>query len=200
MHPLRIWTGPVASVKTTRALRASRRVLRLGQDLPFVVRPTKSVRAHEKEHPGFLVTKAGERYPSIEIDSAQEIFKTCAGFGAVWIDEPMLFDDEPSVFKAIMAVRKKMPVLVSGCSATSELRPFGKSLPRLIAVADEVHFCKADCDDCGTLGVATRSICLTGKNEQVLVGGEETYRPVCPTCWSKWNGRTDVSTTLARRR
>jgi thymidine kinase len=111
----------------------------------------------------------------------------------------MLFDDEPGVFQAVMDVRKQMPVLVSGCAATSELDPFGASLPRLIAVADEVHFCRADCDSCGTLGVATRSICLTGKNGQVLVGGEETYRPVCPTCWSKWNGRMDVSTAATRR-
>jgi len=117
------------------------------------------------------------------------------GCSAVWLDEPMLFDEESGVFDAVAILRQSRPILLSGCSADSDLNPFKISFPRLIAVADRVEFCRADCDGCATMGTATRSICLTGKVEQVLVGGEETYRPLCPGCWTKWT-RGDVSNLL----
>jgi len=196
---LTIWTGPVASEKTTRALRHARRLVRRGFDLPWVIRPTKSVRRHECDENGnpngFLVTKAGERFPSVECETARGIFDAADGCTAVWIDEPMLFDDEKRLFEVVARLRKSARILLSGCSSDSDLSPFKTSFPRLIAVADRVKFCRADCDGCGTLGTATRSICLTGKKEQVLIGGEETYRPACPSCWTKWTDG-DVSSLL----
>ena len=185
MKSLTIWTGPVASEKTTKALHYARRLLRRGTNLPFVVRPVRSVRAHEHGHPGFLVSKSGLKFPSMEIEHAADLFEATYGCGAAWIDEPMLWSDEELVLEQVAKIRYKMPVLVSGCAATSELTPFGSSLPRLLAVADKVHFCRADCDECGTLGTATRSVCLVSKKDSVLVGGEESYKPVCPDCWSR---------------
>jgi thymidine kinase len=199
MRSLKIWTGPVASEKTTRALRRARRLLRHGYDIPWVIRPTKSVRKHEKDEDGkclgSLVTKAGERYPSFECETVQELLAAAENCDAVWIDEPMLFDEEPGVFDAVVKLRKTKPILLSGLSADSDLSPFKTSFPRLISIADRVEFCRGDCDGCATLGIATRSICLTGKDVQVLVGGEETYRPLCPKCWTKWTDG-DVSSML----
>jgi len=184
VNPLYIWYGPVASEKTTQALRYARRMSRQGQTIPYVIRPSVSVRAHETA--GVLYTKAGEKYPSVEIESARSLEEAALPCKAVWIDEPMLFDDEPWVYDAVMRIRRTRTVLISGCAATSELEPFRSSLPRLIAVADYPKFCLADCDACGSIATATRSVCLTGKDGQVLVGGEETYRPVCHVCWTKW--------------
>jgi len=190
MKSLRIWTGPVASEKTTRALRHARRLLRCGHDIPWVIRPTKSVRSHERDEDGdctgYLVTKAGEMFPSTECETLQEISDAIEACSVIWLDEPMLFDAEPLIFELVQRIRQSRPVLLSGCAADSDLGPFKNSFPRLIAVADRVEFCRADCDGCATMGTATRSICLTGKDEQVLVGGEETYRPACPSCWTKW--------------
>lgn len=193
MKSLRVWTGPVHSEKTTKALHHARRLLRRGFDLPFVIRPTRSVREHEAEHPGFLISKSGLKYPSLELDTADEICDAARDWGAVWIDEPMLWIDEPLVYDAVIALRRIMPVLISGCSATSEMQPFGESIPRLIAIADRVEFCRADCDECGTLGTATRSRCLNRKDGQVLVGGEESYQAVCPKCWTRSGKRHNVT-------
>jgi thymidine kinase len=145
-----------------------------------VVRPTKSIRAHETR--GLLVAKSGLRFPARECDRAAELLDIDGD--VVWIDEPMLFDDEPDVFDVVQAIRTYAAVILSGLGATSELEPFGTSMPKLIAVADEVVQCVADCDDCHRLKTATRSVCLRPKVGAVLVGGVETYKAVCPTCWS----------------
>jgi thymidine kinase len=97
----------------------------------------------------------------------------------------MLFPDEPAVYEVVQQLRKIFPIMLTGCAATSELEPFGTSFPKLLAVADEVIWCKADCEICGARESATRSFYTKGKKTvQVAVGGEESYRPLCVGCWS----------------
>lgn len=180
MRELIVFTGPVSGGKSTRAAASAGRLQRLGFHV-VLLRPTRSVRAHER--PGLLVTKTGTSFPSVEIDTAAEIVDRAHGYDAVWIDEPMLFPDEPLVFDAIQAIRREATVIVSGLSATSELEPFGESMPKLLAVADEVTVLKGDCDACGAFGTATRSVCLKPKTGQVLVGGSDIYEAYCPACW-----------------
>jgi len=182
LRDLVVFTGPVHAEKSTRAAQAVSRLQRLGF-VVTLVRPARSVRAHERAQPGKLVTKNGVSFPSTELETAAEIVEAASGFDVVWIDEPMLFPDEAAVFEAVQRLRRDSTVIISGLASTSELEPFGTSMPKLIAVADEVTFCKADCDRCGSFGTATRSICLRPKAGQVLVGGEETYEAACPSCW-----------------
>lgn len=191
MKILRVWTGPVRSEKSTRALRHANRLLRRGVRLPYVIRPIDSVRDHEKDslgNPGgFLITQgSGEKFPSLDMERAGEILDRIDDrWDHVWIDEPMLFPDESLVWAIVQQLRERLDVMVSGCAATSEVEPFGYSLPKLLAVADHVEYCKADCDYCGRMHSATRSVCLVHKEGQVKVGGAESYMPACPTCWEK---------------
>lgn len=162
-------------------------MVRMGHDL-VLVRPTPSLRQHEAA--GYLTTKGPEgqrlRWPSIEVESVHLILEAAEGATAVWVDEPNLWKDEVDLFHVLQEVRGFAEILVSGCPATSELEPFGESFPKLIAVADEVVWCKADCDYTRRGNSASRSICLKEKDGQVLVGGEETYRPASPEAWAKW--------------
>lgn len=184
MKELIIWTGPVHSGKSTRALIRAKRYLRLGHDV-VLIRPSSSVRPEQGEEPGMLVTKTGHKFPAIEIDAVADIPDAAEGATVVWIDEPMLFpralDDH--LVDLLQEVRQRAVVLVSGLSATSELTVFGSAMPTLIALADEIHHCLADCDYCGSLGLASRSICTVPKDGDVLVGGEAVYKAACPRCW-----------------
>lgn len=182
MRELICYYGPVHSEKSTRAAHAASRLQRLGFRV-VLVRPLRSVREHERLQPGRLVTKNGYSFPSTDLETAAEITNAASGYDVVWIDEPMLFPDEELIFDAVQRLRRDSTVIVSGLAATSELEVFGTSMPRLLAVADEVTSCKADCDKCGAFGTATRSICLKRKDGLVLVGGEETYQATCPACW-----------------
>lgn len=189
MKELIIWTGPVHSGKSTRALLQAERYRRLGHDV-VLVRPSRSVRPDPTDpdtgdRPGMLVTKTGHRYPSIEVEMAVDIVDAAEGANVVWIDEPMLFEHEHDIAEVVGRVRAFATVLVSGLAATSELDPFGRAMPRLLAVADTVHWCKADCDHCHRVNAASRSFHRAGpKSEQVRVGGAESYEALCPQCWT----------------
>jgi len=183
MKSLRIWTGPVASEKTTKALYAAKRLMRMGNDL-VLVRPPCSRRAHEGSGE-MLVTKGGEKWPCIEIRSALEIEEAAENADALWLDEPFMFDEQKKLYKVVKRILRKSNVLISTISATSEMEPISPSISALLAIADEVHHCRADCDDCQRLGNASRSWHLAGpKTEKVKAGGEESYEPKCPSCWS----------------
>jgi thymidine kinase len=185
MKLLRIWTGPMSGGKTTEALQVARRYAR--QNLRVVlVRPISSRRSHETRA-NTLSTKAGEEFPSIDLTSADEIPGACAQADVVWIDEPAIFINEEKLADIVAKLRKVSIILVSGLGATSELEPFGASMPKLLAVADEVNWSNADCDACGEHGTATRSLYIGAapKTEQVRVGGEESFTPTCVACWTQ---------------
>lgn len=196
MKTLTVIVGPVHSEKSTHAIRIALRHRRLRKRV-VLIRPTKSVRAHER--PGFLVTKNGLDYPSHEVETSRGIEPVAVAQRAniVWIDEPMLFPDEPNVFHVLQQVRRSMGVLVSGLVSTSELEPFGTSMPSLLAVADSIIRLRADCDLCGRYNAATRSLCLRPKSGQVLVGGEEVYRAACPKCWTRHTAQTVATQDVA---
>jgi thymidine kinase len=184
MKTLKLWVGPVASEKTTKALQVAKRLVRRGHDL-VLVRPPQSRRAHEAPDGHFLITKAGEKWPCFEVVSALEIEKVAKGVDVLWIDEPFMFEDQSKLYAVVRRILKRSDVLISTISATSEMEPISPSVSALLAIADEIHHCRADCDDCGRYGNATRSWHLAGpKSEKVKTGGEESYEPKCPTCWS----------------
>ena len=185
MKLLRVFCGPMCAGKTTEALQVARRYAR--QNLKVVlIRPASSRRKHEKKG-GFLATKAGEEFPSFDLNSCYEISEKISDADVVWIDEPSLFPDESILAMMISTIRERSIVLVSGLGATSELEPFGTTMPKLLATADEVVWSKADCDLCGTHGTATRSLYVGAAEKigQVKVGGEESYVPACPDCWTQ---------------
>lgn len=184
MKLLRAWIGPMSAAKTTGALHAARRYARQGQRV-VLIRPTRSQRAHEGSD-GRLRTKDGTVFDAVNVQSAKEIFINCVGYDVVWVDEPALFDDEELLFDEVVTVRNSSIVLVSGLGATSEMTPFGMSMPRLLSVADEIIWNSADCDVCRKHGNATRTLFIGEKKSgNVLVGGAETYCPACPECWTR---------------
>ena len=202
MKKMTCWVGPVHSEKTTGALLIAKRYMRLGHDVALL-RPKRSVRPQMigpelGDRMGMLVTESGHSFPSLEADVVSQLAVLVSTHPQViWIDEPMLFEDEEEVFDQVQEARRRAIILVSGLSMTSELEVFGTSMARLMAVADEVIWCKADCDVCKSIGTASRSICRVRKDGQIKVGGTETYLAACPRCWRKNAEATHAVTAAA---
>ena len=191
MKQLIVYTGPVHSEKSTHALRAASRHQRLKKQV-VLIRPMQSIRPdpddpENGDRPGTLVTKNGESFPSNDTAYARDLMGFACKQDVVWLDEPQLWPDEVEVFAAVARVRQRSIVIISGLAATSELEPFGTSMPKLLAVADEIMLCKADCDACAAYGVASRSryVGKEAKDGQVKVGGVLVYDADCPACWTE---------------
>lgn len=196
MKTLRIWVGPVASEKTTKALQAAKRLVRRGQDL-VLVRPPQSRRSHEDQEGRFLTTKGGERWPCYAVASSLEIDEITKDATVVWLDEPFMFAEQKQLYSVVRRLLERADVLISTISSTSEMEPISESVSALLAIADEIHHCRADCDDCQRLGNASRSWHLAGpKTEKVKIGGEESYEPKCPSCWTARLMEQDGSTSI----
>lgn len=182
MRELRVWTGPMGGAKTTGALHAARRYERLGFKV-VLIRPKVSIRAHEAA--GTLVTKNGERFPAKECSSSYDVGCLAKGADVVWIDEPFLFSSEHALFEVISELRKTSIILVSAIGCDCDQKPFGETMPKLLATADQINWCAADCDCCGDMNTGTRHVILVNYVPgQPCPGGEESYSAACPECWT----------------
>jgi thymidine kinase len=94
------------------------------------------------------------------------------------IDEGQFFTD---LFDTITMWADELPIhiVVSGLDGTSNREPFGDML-RLIPHAEEVERLSAFCSVCldGTVAVYSQYVAAFHKKD-VLIGGAESYRPVC---------------------
>ena len=71
-------------------------------------------------------------------------------------------------------------VIVAGLDSTFERKPFGKIL-NLVAIAEKVTKLTSICAYCYKLAAFTQR---TIKSKEIeLIGGEESYKPVCRKCF-----------------
>jgi len=113
---------------------------------------------------------------------------------SVYQDYKYIGMDEAQFFKNLLPftlrlLKEGKIVLVSGLSSTSEGKPFGE-LFSLIPFADDVKMLKSRCSVCIKEDQvfpcpenATLSYCLLEKQSDVLIGGKDTYLPLCRKHW-----------------
>lgn len=107
-----------------------------------------------------------------------EIRDSYKEYDAIAIDEGQFFPDIVEMCEE-MANNGKA-VIVSGLDGTFERKPFGNILT-LVAIAERVTKLNAICAYCYKLASFTQR---TIKSREVeLIGGEETYKPVCRRCY-----------------
>ena len=106
-------------------------------------------------------------------------FKTADIIG---INEAQFFEDVYETVKSLVDDYNKI-VIICGLDGDYERKPFGDFL-QLIPHAEEVLKLKALCKMCknGTYAAFTKRI--VDSSEQVLIGGTDTYLPVCRDCFN----------------
>lgn len=188
-----VYAGPTHAEKSTAAIQVAGRMKRLGRRV-ILIRPVQSIRPMDPDDSsptkgdrrGMLVTKRGEEWPSIDLESAADIVAAfeASGGDMLWLDEPGLWPDDHLVIPAVRQLRQYVDVLVSTIVADTEGEPFQSAPPWLWAAADVPLWRKADCDYCVSFGTATRSVYIGDqpKDGQVKVGGVSDYAAACPNC------------------
>lgn len=103
------------------------------------------------------------------------------GIDVVGIDEAQFFDEklvEVCNTLAFCGVR----VIIAGLDMDFKGTPFGP-IPALCAIADEVTKVHAICVKCGNLAYVSHR--LVSNDNQVLIGEQSEYEPLCRECYRK---------------
>ncbi len=120
----------------------------------------------------------------IHLKEKKEIIKE---YDVIGIDEGQFFDDLVSFCDEVSEMGKI--VVVAALSGDYKMKPFN-NVSELISKADKIKLMKAFCFYCHTLaGFTMRTI---KSNELILIGAGEAYRPVCKTCYKKYNINVDI--------
>mmetsp|Transcript_25099 Transcript_25099/g.27854 ORF Transcript_25099/g.27854 Transcript_25099/m.27854 type:complete len:174 (-) Transcript_25099:102-623(-) len=113
---------------------------------------------------------------AISCNELSEIELNAKHYDVIGIDEGQFFDDIAE-FSDRMAIQGK-EVIISALSGTFERKNF-KNIPDLLPLAEEICHLKSKCEECEE--EASFTLRTSNSKEEVLIGGDEYYRPVCRT-------------------
>lgn len=178
IHPLgegrlEVICGPMFSGKTEELLRRIRRS-QIAKLPTVLVKPATDTRyavgdvvSHDKNAmPSVVVKKASDIMDVLEVDGRPAL--------VVGIDEAQFFDEDLPEICSTLA-DQGMRVIVAGLDLDFNGKPFG-SMPRLLALAEEVTKLHAVCVETGRSAHFSHKI--AGSSETVELGEKDKYIPL----------------------
>jgi thymidine kinase len=164
--------------KTDEMLRLLRRFSIAGRQV-VLVKPRLDTRTDEVT----VVSRSGAEHRAVTVDHSAEIEVAVGQADIVAIEEGQFFDEAlPEVVEALAASGKQ--VIVTGLDRDFRGIPFG-TMPRLLALADQVTKLTAICMVCGEPATRTQRL-IDGEpapadSPLIVIGGlgDETYEARC---------------------
>lgn len=124
----------------------------------------------------FVASHNQNRIDSLPVHSSEEILhRLVDGTRVVGIDEAQFFDHGLVEVVERLALRG-IRVVIAGLDMDFRGQPFGP-MPQLLAIAEQVTKLSAICVVCGA--PATHSQRISGSDETVLVGAQDSYEARC---------------------
>ncbi len=164
--------------KTDEMLRLLRRFSIAGRQV-VLVKPRLDTRTNEIT----VVSRSGAEHRAITVDQSSQIEAAVGAADIVAIEEGQFFDEGlPQAVEALAAAGKQ--VIVTGLDRDFRGVPFG-TMPRLLALADQVTKLTAICMVCGEPATRTQRL-IDGEpapvdSPLIVIGGlgDETYEARC---------------------
>ena len=166
--------GSMFSGKTEELIRRMKRA-QFAHLKVEIFKPRIDVRYSAEE----VVSHDANAIRSTPVESPQNILLMATDVDVVGIDEAQIFD-ESLVDVCRQLADSGVRVIVAGLDMDYTGRPFGP-MPALMATAEHVTKVHAICVRCGN--IAHHSHRLTGDENQVLLGAQEAYEPICRHCF-----------------
>jgi len=164
--------------KTDEMLRLLRRFAIAGRQVALV-KPRVDTRTAEES----VVSRSGAQHVAFTVDNSGEIEAVVGNADIVAVEEGQFWDDGlPEVVERLADAGKQ--VLVTGLDQDYRGHPFG-SMPRLMALADQVTKLTAICMVCGEPATRTQRLIdglpAPADSPQIMVGGmgDEKYEARC---------------------
>ena len=185
---LKIILGPMFAGKSSELLGTIRKYSAIGWPI-FVITHSSDTRYSEKPE---IVSHDKERYPALAVRYLDNVLPTLLYMDArlIIIEEAQFFEGLKDFVLHAVEIDKK-DVICVGLDGDTKRRPFGELL-ELIPYCDSVEKRHAFCKRCKTPMEAlfTHSE-KKSKNNQVEIGGEEMYEPLCRVHYLQCTGNLD---------
>lgn len=177
--------GSMFSGKTEELIRRIKRATFARQRV-VIFKPQIDTRYSEEE----VVSHDRNAVMSVPLSTSTEILEYVQNyttstegydFDVVGIDEAQFFGMD-LVEVCNQLANNGVRVIIAGLDMDFQCTPFG-SIPALCAVADEVTKVHAICVKCGALAYVSHR--LVHDQNQVLIGEQTEYEPLCRECYKK---------------
>ena len=166
--------GSMFSGKTEELIRRLKRA-RIARQKVEIYKPSIDTRYSDED----VVSHDSNSIASTPVDSARSILLLASEAQVVGIDEAQFFDAS-LVDVCNELARNGKRVIVAGLDMDFQGVPFGP-MPALCAVAEQVTKVHAICVRCGNLAHVSHRI--VKNEEQVLLGEQAEYEPLCRACY-----------------
>jgi len=164
--------------KTDEMLRLLRRFSIAGRRV-VLIKPRLDTRTDRVT----VVSRSGAHHDAVTVDTSVEIDAAAHDADVVAIEEAQFFDERlPEAVERLAALGKQ--VVLTGLDRDFRGVPFG-SMPRLLALADEVTKLTAICVVCGEPATRTQRLIdgspAPANSPLIVIGGmgDETYEARC---------------------
>jgi thymidine kinase len=174
--PLEIVVGPMFAGKTSYALDWIYKQSGTG----LVLKP----RIDSRYRSNVIVSHSGEMYPCKYVDEVTSYELSVVEY--IVIDEAQFVPNIRSIIEPVL--NKK--ILLVGLDADSDRQPFGELL-NCIPLASKITKLTGECYICKNPSTSTFRVIQS--NERVLIGGSESYIPVCNSCFEESRRNACVS-------
>ena len=169
---VKIFTGPMFGGKTTKMLAALERFSYQNKKT-ILFKPD----IDKRYSAGKVVTHKGQTHESVLVSNGSEILDKSLDADVVAVDEMFMI---PGSAQALLSLfRRGKTVLVSTLQLSSQ--PTGytafEEVKELMPWATSIEVCPAVCSKCNRDAFYTERLCK--EEREVLVGGAESYQPVC---------------------
>lgn len=171
---IKVFTGPMFSGKSDALLKEYDHIYHKSKILLF--KPKIDTRDF-----GVVKTRNNKEVSAILISDLKDIYKYLEEkITTIFLDEANFIKGDISVLTDL-SIYKDLDIFISGLNLTSELKPFG-IMPEIMAIADEIVFMHASCNECNR--DASYTYYNGPKNKDILVGNDN-YIALCARCLRK---------------
>lgn len=175
MGDINVYTGPMKCGKTQKILDEAKRQEIAGK-IVKIFKPSIDDRFSEEK----VISRNGFNKNAINISNINEIKNYDADVYV--IDEFQFLKGDLSELYNLAKTGKKF--FIAGLNLTSERKPFG-SMGDLMCMSDDVQMLTSVCENCRSEDAIFTYYKGKHKSEDILVGDEDLYMPVCRKCYEK---------------
>lgn len=167
-----IFTGPMFGSKTSRLLAALSRCKYQNKNI-VVFKP----KIDERYSQNNIVTHGGTEYPASNVSNGQEILELSGQSDVIGVDEAFMIDGSAQAL--IKLFKQGKTIFVSSIQLSATGHPFHE-IKEMMPFATKIEVCPAVCPH--TQRDAYYTVHKKKCENEIFVGGAESYAPVC---WEK---------------